>query len=119
MKRDFDLIRKILDQIEEKSDGLSCGELDLPDHAAEEVWYQVMLLKQAGLIEAADCRSRAGNRWLPQSLTWDGHEFLDAIKNDTVWTQVKTTVKEKGGVVPFEILKALAIQFGMSFCGIG
>ncbi|MGH0418786.1 MULTISPECIES: DUF2513 domain-containing protein [Bacillus cereus group] len=23
------------------------------------------------------------------SLTWEGHEFLDAIKNDTVWNNVK------------------------------
>ncbi|MGH0852572.1 DUF2513 domain-containing protein [Bacillus cytotoxicus] len=23
------------------------------------------------------------------SLTWEGHEFLNAIKNDTVWNNVK------------------------------
>ena len=32
-------------------------------------------------------------------LTWDGHEFLDKIKNDTVWNRTTTTIKEKG--VPF------------------
>ncbi|EOV9525803.1 DUF2513 domain-containing protein [Bacillus cytotoxicus] len=30
-----------------------------------------------------------GTGWIYSSLTWEGHEFLDAIKNDTVWNNVK------------------------------
>ena len=47
------------------------------------------------------------------------HEFLDAIRNDTVWNKVKATVKEKGGAIPFEVLKLLAIQAAKSVFGIG
>ena len=30
------------------------------------------------------------------ALTWDGHDFLDAIRSDTVWQEAKETVQAKG-----------------------
>ena|SRR6266436_6058713 len=119
MKRDMDLARQILQQIEEKSEGLKRVTLDLPDHAPEEIHYHLKLLKEAGLIEAVDCTTGAGLCFIPIRLTWQGNEFLDAIKNETVWNKVKGTVKEKGGAIPFEILKALAMQAAKSVFGIG
>jgi len=119
MKRDMDLARKILQQIEEKSDGLRCESLDLPDHSRAEIAYHLKLLKEARLIEGLDfTSSETGLEIMPKCLTWQGHEFLDAIKNDTVWNKVKETVKEKGGAIPFEILKAFALQVAKGIFGI-
>lgn len=49
--------------------------------------------------------------WIYASLTWDGHEFLDSIRNDNVWIKAKEGIKSKGlelGSVPFSVLKDYA-----------
>lgn len=30
-------------------------------------------------------RHTKGNAWIVQGITWDGHEFLDAARNDGLW----------------------------------
>ncbi len=119
MKRDMELARQILQQVEEKSNGLGCGELDLPGYSENAVSYHVMLLKEAGLLEAHDLsNTEQGLFFAPVRLTWQGHEFFSAVQNETVWSKVNATVKEKGGAIPFEVLKALAIKLAMSVFGL-
>jgi hypothetical protein len=48
--------------------------------------------------------------WLPGALTWDGHEFLSAVRNDTVWKKTLGVIKEHGGGLPFDVLKTVAIK---------
>ena len=119
MKRDLDLTRKILEQVEEKSEGMGGVEIDIPGQSAQDVSYHVMLLNEAGFLTAVDLSDKGGLDWRPITLTWPGHEFLDAVRNDTVWRKIKETVKDKGGSIPFEILKTLAIQFAGSVFGVG
>jgi Hypothetical protein (DUF2513) len=119
MRRDMDLARQILQQVEEKASGQGLVKLDIPEHSEEDVSYHVMLLKEAGLMLASDDSSMGHFKWDAQRLTWQGHEFLDAIKNDTVWNKVKETVKEKGGAIPFEFLKALALHIAKGIFNIG
>ena len=40
-----------------------------------------------------------------------GHDFLDAIRNQTVWKRLLKTVAEKGDRIPFSVLCALAKQY--------
>ena len=120
MKRDMDLVRKILEQVEEKHDGEHQITLDIPDFPQNQVHYNVKLLKQHGLLEATDCSGFEGDHWIPLNLDVGGaHEFLDAIRNDTVWNTVKETVKEKGGSITFEALKLLALKVAASVFGVG
>jgi hypothetical protein len=63
------------------------------------------LLAEAGLIEAQDLTTLSGSLWLPKRLTWAGHEFLDAAKNETVWRSAKAFVVEKTGTLTMELLK--------------
>jgi hypothetical protein len=103
MKRDMELVREILRRVEDHQQAMGWVPLDIPGHSREEVSYHVMLLAQAGLLEATDLVSTAGFLYEAKRLTWAGHEFLDAIRNDTVWNKVKETVKEKGGAIPLEM----------------
>ncbi len=48
-------------------------------------------------------------------MTWEGHDFLDAIRNDTIWNRVKATVTEKGGGASVEVMKEIAIQIGKRY----
>lgn len=93
--------------------------LDIPDRSQAEINYHLLLLTEAGLLFQADMtKSPVAVLVLPIRLTWQGHEFLDAIKNDTVWQRIKDTVKEKGGSIPFDVLKALALKYvGSLFLG--
>lgn len=111
MKRDPQLARDILLQIEERSDGITIMDLTFPDRSSEEVSYQVMIMAQGGLIEARDFSDPVGLDWRPRTLTWEGHEFLDAVRNESVWKKIKQAATEKGGGIAFEVLKTLAIKY--------
>jgi len=81
----------------------------------EEVAYHLKLLGQAGYIDAEPTGGIAAFRWGVRSMTWEGHDFLDAIRNDTIWNRVKATVTEKGGGASVEVMKAIAIQIGKRY----
>jgi predicted transcriptional regulator len=107
-----------LQQIEEKSGGIRIVEIDLTDYTPLQVSYHIMQLHQAGFIKAHDTTTTAGFSWEATTLTWEGHEFLDAIRSDTVWKKIKDTVKEKGVEMPFAILKSLALKLAGGLFGV-
>ena len=55
---------------------------------------QKKLLYQAGLIDAENDSGADDFEWIPISLTWQGHEFLDVARNDTVWKKLTGKLKE-------------------------
>lgn len=74
-----------------------------------QIRYHIYLLQDAGLLVARDARSR-DNLWsyYPSHLTWEGHEFFDAARNDTNWKKTKEHIMEKaGGGVTVEALKLM------------
>ena len=109
MKRDLDLIRELLFLIESQEDDRK--ELKLPPEMDRNVAvYHLDLLEQAGYTKNKIQYADNEPMWIHSTITWDGHEFLDAVRNESVWNKVKDTAKEKGGGIPFEVLKALAIK---------
>lgn len=103
MQRDMELIRKILFTIEEKyvDTWLGGNEISIDGYDMKTVAYHCAILHDAGLIY--DYKGQYGDDELlffgVGRLTWAGHEFLDKIKNDTVWNKTKGVIKEKG--IPF------------------
>lgn len=85
--------------------------LDIPDYSEKEVCYHVKLLEEAGLIEARIMTAMGGEfECVVNSLTWAGHEFLEAARDNSRWEKVKRLVVEKTGSLPFEVLKAGLLQ---------
>jgi hypothetical protein len=109
MKRDMDLAREILLAVEALGPNDTLDQGGLPHRNSTEVGYHIGLLHEAGLLKAIDARS-FGNiyAWIAQSLTWDGHEFLDSIRSDTVWQKVKGQAASKGVDLTFDTIKAIA-----------
>ena len=64
----------------------------------------------AGYVTAIDTTAMGRNyrTFLGVKMTWEGHEFLDAVRSDTVWAQVKQKAAEQGGSLPLELVKLLA-----------
>jgi hypothetical protein len=93
MRRDMDLIREILlftETGQETSDNRNLSR--------QEVAYHFWLLKDAGYVDALIQRDEKN---VPigfhiNSLTWEGHEFLDAMRDDTLWKKAKETFIKPG-----------------------
>jgi hypothetical protein len=104
MKRDMDLIRQILSNAEARD--FEGGEPPEPYQAQTvEEAYQITLMNDAGLVQA-DCVSEAG---MPVNatifrLTWAGHDFLDAARDDTIWKKAKETILKPGFSWTFSVL---------------
>jgi hypothetical protein len=52
-------------------------------------------------------------------LTWQGHDLLDAIRNEQVWAQTKTTVIGTVGSVTVDVLKNIVGHIAMNMLGFG
>ncbi|MBU5214940.1 DUF2513 domain-containing protein [Heyndrickxia oleronia] len=109
MKRDLELVRELLVLIEKNDDRKELKILDEWDR--EVVAYHLVILDQAGYVK--NNTKYADNKpfWLFASLTWEGHEFLDSIRNDNIWNKTKEGIKSKGfelGSIPFDVLKEFA-----------
>ena len=114
MKRDMDLVRRILLALEAEPSPWGSEEFDVDGYDPATVNYHVMLMEGAGLINAHDQSNEALEvfMWHPVSLTWEGHEFLEASREEGRWSNAKALVKEKSGGLSFELLKDLLLQLG-------
>ncbi|WP_323972485.1 DUF2513 domain-containing protein [Aeromonas hydrophila] len=116
MKRDWEIIRAILTKIE---DDVSFQKrfLELSDFnkATLDECY-VIAEHMRLLIDAQLVRGEMSQRlgvnivsgFTARGLTFAGHEFLDAIRNDTVWNKTKETFKIKGLDMTFDLIKTVA-----------
>lgn len=105
MKRNMDLIREILLQVEANTDGNIV--LDLPDYQANEIGRHVELMIERGLVEGTTLSSRDGPAheilsYVIGRMTWDGYEFLEVARDDTLWKKAKFICVEKTGGLAFE-----------------
>jgi hypothetical protein len=110
MKRDMDLARKILLEVEAYTEIDGWVPLEIEGYSSTEINYHIKLLAQAGLVEAEDASTLGGSSFYVSSLTWEGHEFLDAARDSSRWQKAKDLVAQKGGALTFEILKQVLME---------
>jgi len=107
MKRDMDLVRSVLQRVESCNDPSGLHEqLDIEGYSQNEISYHIKLLNDARLLDAIDISEmgRDGFRWWPGSLTWDGQEFLNAAKDDSIWKKAKEKFMVPTMTVTFDLL---------------
>lgn len=110
MKRDMDLIREILLKIEEHDvNSSSYDSIEIEGHSSQEICEHVRLLEGAGLIAGAHY-DIAGNVWV-QRITWSGYDYLDNVRDNSIWKKTKDTIKEKGLPLVFDVIKTIASAF--------
>ena len=105
MKRDLDLVRAIILDIEARG-----TPLDLIDPRVEgfnelEVSYHVMLLEDAGLIRAMDRSAIGIFRWSAGALTWRGHELAEYMHDEALWQAAKRDVLTAAGGLPLDAVQ--------------
>lgn len=105
LKRDLDLIRRILLDIETQGESASgFAGLSSDRHDAEAIQYHVQLMHDAGLIVADEL---VPGQWWPERITWAGHEFLDLARSNALWERTKRDVESKVGAAPFQVVRDL------------
>ncbi len=110
MKRDLSVVRAILLRCESAPAGIypEIGSLDdlCEDHAA--LIEHIGLMAEAGLLNVIDTTTHDGEDYIINRMTWAGHEFLDSVRDDSVWLKAKKHVLKPGASWTFEILKEWA-----------
>jgi hypothetical protein len=104
MKRDMELIRLSLLEVE--------GEEPAPDlsgYTEDQKVYHMALCIEAGLVDGEIVKDGNGFPAATAAvrLTWKGHEFLDAARNDTIWKKTLGQVKKAGIAVTLPVLEDL------------
>ena len=85
MKRDAELVRKILLAVENLPDGQFLSQMDFPEYAPGLVAYHILLLIDADYLKVILSAGLDGVRDIKvRELTWKGHDYLDLIRESGV-----------------------------------
>lgn len=111
----MDLVRLLLLAAESADAPFDARELDLGAHGPEEVAYHVEMMAAHGLLDADVHRAYADDRpflvsCAVRGLTWDGADYLDAVRDERIWARTKKKVAEVASSVTIGTLKDAAVM---------
>jgi hypothetical protein len=120
MKRDMELIRKILFAVEAAPDRSAAWDLTVRGHTEDQVRHHCWLAMKAGLAKGSDVSSISSPNPAAclTALTWEGHDFLEHARNDTHWNRAIDSIMSSGGALTIEILKAVLSKIAMQAAGL-
>lgn len=110
MKRDMELIRRVMLAAEKNKDPYEVVDPKFEGHNETEISYQIALLDDAGLLHGQDRSAIGVFRWSAGALTWRGHEFVEAIRDEAVWKEALAIAGMTDDGVVFEILQKALMQ---------
>lgn len=116
MKRDMELIRKLVLLFRDKEGPGMIKDPEVDGYDREAIKYHCVLLHDAGLLRCEVIKSKTSDRTVdvwPFELTWDGHEFADKIASDTIWKKIRQKVGANGGALVYNVINRLASQYAL------
>jgi len=107
MKRNMELVRLLLLDIE------GADKSDLSKYSENEQTYHRALIIEAELAHGGVVEDEKGfpAAAVGTRLTWKGHEFLDAARNETIWGKAISKLKAAGMSIPLPLLQELLTSF--------
>lgn len=121
MKRDWDIIRELLSQIESETlpefvnnlhREVQFGKGDAVFES--EVARHLKLLVDAGYVSGIQFANTSPRKVcyvrVEPDLTMDGYDLLEVLRSKTIWTSVKEQIKTTGAVLTVEAIKVFASQ---------
>lgn len=120
MKRDMDLVRQILLDATGREYGYVEENPEIEGYTEDQVDHHIYLMQQAGLVEAADTSTTESDSPTAMliSVTWKGHDFIEAARSDTVWSLAKEKARSVGGALTFDLMKELLVATARSQLGL-
>jgi hypothetical protein len=113
MRRNMDLIRKMLLAIEEHPTGWA-PELKIDGYESDEIGYHAYLIVEAGLAVGHDMThsGHKGPYYMITRLTSAGHDFADGARNQFIWDEVSEEIQKKGLVsITIDVMKRMLDKF--------
>jgi hypothetical protein len=83
-------------------------EVAVPGYTTDQIDSYLLQIRAAGFIDDANMRPMHGIGL--RSLTWEGYDFLDSVRDPVIWSRTKKGAIEAGGFT-FDLLKDLAKGF--------
>jgi hypothetical protein len=113
MKRDIDLARQLLLDIEARGADCSVSVLRTEaNHDAEErIRYHLRLLVDGGYLKEID-RTAGGVPCL--RLTDAGHEFIELARNESLWSEAKWVSQERTGGLALAVVRGILVQWALA-----
>jgi hypothetical protein len=118
MKRDPDLIRKLMLKLE--SLPMPAGsifmintnkDLQIDDYSANEVYYHMDQILMSGWVDGAGGHGmNPSSQFSFRALTPAGHDFVDSVRDEKIWKLTKDGVTKVGGFT-LETLSILGKAF--------
>jgi len=104
MKRDMNLVRLLLLEAEGEE-----PKPDLSTYTEEQQIYHEARLIEAGFLRGEVFKDAEGEERSScvMGLTWAGHEFLDAARNEGIWKKAGEHLKKAGINVTISVLQEL------------
>lgn len=113
MKRDMDLVREILLEIEKQYVLSALYNLKIEGYDIETIAYHCKILYEAGLI--SDYKVQYANNTIYSfcvgSLTWEGNDYLDKVRDNSIWKKTKDVITQKGLPLFFDTIKIISTAF--------
>jgi len=103
MKRDLDLIKKILEEIENRN-SITPSSVIIQGEDNKIVQFQCRLLIEGGFLKGTVTDDWSQSEIWIGYITWQGYEFLQLSRNNTIWKKAKDVLKEKALTVPVDVL---------------
>src|SRR5665647_3533983 len=130
MKLNHDCVRKLLiyleDNLKIKPNGIQKGiklrditqDKEFCEFIQEDIFYSADKLVEAKYISVTD-KDVSPKFMIIKDITWNGHDYLDSIRDPKVWGEVKDRTKGMTGGVALEVIKCLAVDVAKNMLGIG
>lgn len=128
MKRDLELVKEILSFFEQREsdkminvkDIINGSEIAITGYEGRLISDHIDVMYEAGLIEGYGERAKDGRliQVYPTRLTWEGHEFIAAAKNQTAWAKLKKQFKSSSSAIPFNVAQKLLQKYIESEVGL-
>lgn len=118
MKLNIECVRDVMLTSEEETD-LSNEALNidslvtmprLKNYREDDIVYTIKKLKEANYIEAGVMIHSEGHFARIKHLTYEGHLFLDNVRDDRIWKKAKKEASKISSSVSINILSNIAIK---------
>ncbi len=116
MKRELDLVRQLLLDIETRGPDCSVSILrpDAHHENEERIRYHLRLLMDAGLLKEVD-RTTAGIPCV--RLTHEGHELLELARHERLWREAKWLCQERIGGLSLTVIRTFLVRLATGAAG--
>ncbi len=118
MRRDWNLIRQILFEVEKLPAGESTKAIQIDGFDVHTITEHVRMLVRKDLLIGNVYNTYDGSTYVIEGMSWEGHDFLDNARNDTIWKKVMAESRAKGTSTTVVVLNGLLAKAAQKYAGL-